>query len=525
MSDDLVVTLVADAAPFASGLAKAKADADAFREHVEEMAGEVAAVFGLGFGVEKGAELIKSSMESAWEAVKGQIEETVDLGHQAEKLGLNVNELRALRLEATHTGTAIESVTKAIFRMQVNLADPKKEGAFKNLGLDAAALRNTGVLEAFGQIGDKIAEYENQVNRASAVHEVFGKTGMEAMNVILEGSEGLEKIKGHMTFLSDKELRDLELAHEGMLHLKESTDGLSRTFAIELAPAIQKATDALADFLRGMGMGAHGSGQMRDGVLGAVEEIGRDILNLSPPNIPAILNKHLFGAGMNMFGDFSEKPHRPNAPFEQTDFSDAEKELDTLAQHAADLREKVNPSLKLSRQDAEFQEMFNEELISAKELAEAMREAGREFAKEMEKRDPLTKLKKEAQELLKSGQGPDAALAGRLDELGKLSSVLSDKQMAELNLKAFKDFATAHGAGAAFDGDKIKIPHHHKQKIFGGDVAEFGAAGYRAFFQGLNAQPDTEAQKQTQLQQKLVQLMGQFVAKRAERELSTVAIT
>ena len=255
MSQDLVTNLIADASGFMVGANAVEHRAHQLEHEMKTVAGEIAGAFVGGFGIEKTIESFKSGLESGFEAVKGQIEDIVALQHQSEKLGLAVNDMCALRLEARHTGDDFESVSKAIFKMQVNLSQAVSEPGGKkglllhDLGLDAASLQQGGVLNAVGEIGDRIAGLNNQMSRGNAVFEIFGKSGFEAMNTILRGSEGLEHIKGHMQMLSPEDIRGMELAHESMLNLEESVGGLSRAFAIELAPAIGDAAKALAEFV------------------------------------------------------------------------------------------------------------------------------------------------------------------------------------------------------------------------------------------------------------------------------------
>jgi hypothetical protein len=187
VSDDLVTNIVADAEGFTRGTNQAMHDADRLEAHVEHMAeaiehrfthmaGEISGTLGVGFG-------------KFIEGMKEQMEKVVELQHLSERSGIDLNNLRALQYEAKHAGLEVETLTKTVTKFQVNLGDAvgggKKAGLFAQLGLDPDSLAKMDPAEAMAKVGDAIAGIENPTSRVHMAFELFGKTGAEALNVIL----------------------------------------------------------------------------------------------------------------------------------------------------------------------------------------------------------------------------------------------------------------------------------------------------------------------------------------------------
>ena len=121
MSNDLVQRLVMDTVGFEKGADHARGIAEHLGSELSSMAQEWARMFAAGFGIERGVE-----------AVKGAIEEINSLSHMSERMGVEINDLQALKMEAAHTGVEFEQVGSAITKMDKALGDALEGGDKKN---------------------------------------------------------------------------------------------------------------------------------------------------------------------------------------------------------------------------------------------------------------------------------------------------------------------------------------------------------------------------------------------------------
>src|ERR1700722_14280245 len=250
MSDDLVTNIVADATQFHAGANEVSAHAHALEHELKHIAGEIAGAFGVGLGIERFVE-----------GIKGQIEKITELAHLSERTGIEVNELRALQYEAKRTGTDFETLQNSVKRMQVTLGEAvgggskgsEKRHLLKDLGLDPASLAAIHPAQAFAKIGDAIAAIENPTTRVHYAVELFGKNGAESLNVLMQGSEGLRKAMEKVGILTPEDIERVHQAHEGMLDLDASVQKLARSFAIELAPGIKDAAEAVKELIDNLG--------------------------------------------------------------------------------------------------------------------------------------------------------------------------------------------------------------------------------------------------------------------------------
>ncbi len=197
----------------------------------------------------------------------------------ADRLGIATEELAALQLAGELSGVKVETMNMALQRMtrRVNEAargTGEAVKALKELGLDAQALTAISPALAFRIIADRMNEVSNSADRVRLAFKLFDSEGVSLINTMRLGSKGLAEVSKEARLLgltfSREAAAKVEMANDAMLKLKKVTLGLANTFAIQLAPFIKAATDALISFIKE-------SGGMRTLVKPAIDAVANSV--------------------------------------------------------------------------------------------------------------------------------------------------------------------------------------------------------------------------------------------------------
>ena len=182
------------------------------------------------------------------------------LAKTARKLGLGVETLQELRFAADRSGVGIEKFDKALAGMSKRIGEAKagtgqlitflKKGNPVLLEQLKAVTSNE---EAFNLMVDAITSLEDPTAKAALASAAFGRTGVDLINVLALGRDGVEDLR--------KEFRDLggSITQEGAESSEEFTDaltnlkavvsGIGATFVTQLLPRLSDLTDRTTAWL------------------------------------------------------------------------------------------------------------------------------------------------------------------------------------------------------------------------------------------------------------------------------------
>lgn len=123
-----------------------------------------------------------------------------DVNDMSRVLGMSTDSLQAFRYVGKMSGVEIDEMDTALKKFTVNLGKTAEGGgisktALHALGLSAKELRSAGADKALDVIADKFAKVKDPAVRANLAVELFGKSGAGMVNVLSEGSAGIEKAK------------------------------------------------------------------------------------------------------------------------------------------------------------------------------------------------------------------------------------------------------------------------------------------------------------------------------------------
>ena len=193
--------------------------------------------------------------------LKGTIATLDDIGKTADKMGLTTDALQELRTIAESAGMAQSSLDSSLERLNKRLGEAAlgtgaAAKALKDMGLEASDLATMGLDKALSVIADKIAGIAEPTERAARAAALFGREGVAMVNLLREGSAGMEAMR--------QEARDLGIVIDeslirGAEDAQTKLDLMSRVISaqlnsalVELAPLLVGGATAIADFARGL---------------------------------------------------------------------------------------------------------------------------------------------------------------------------------------------------------------------------------------------------------------------------------
>jgi hypothetical protein len=164
-------------------------------------------------------------------AIKGFLDAGDALDKMRQRTGISVEALSELQHAAGQSGTNLETVEKAVAKMQKQLGSNLSTAtadALKELGLNAKALQALSPEEQFTEIASAIGKVEDPTKRAGLALEIFGRSGTQLLPMI----EDLDALR--------QEARDLGFVVSG-----------------EAAAASVKLGDQLANLWKTVTFGGH----------------------------------------------------------------------------------------------------------------------------------------------------------------------------------------------------------------------------------------------------------------------------
>lgn len=219
----------------------------------------------LGFAAKRVAPLLAALGAGAVIAKLGRTVSTLDdIGKTADKMGLTTDALQELRAVAESAGVAQGSLDSSMERFNKRLGEAQLgTGAaakmLKQMGLEADKLAAAGLDDALGQVADKIAGIASPTERAAAAAALFGREGVAMVNLLREGSSGMDKMRQEARDLGividEKLIRNAEGAQTKLDLMSRVISAQLNSALIDLAPLLVGSATAVADMARAFNAG------------------------------------------------------------------------------------------------------------------------------------------------------------------------------------------------------------------------------------------------------------------------------
>jgi hypothetical protein len=152
-----------------------------------------------GSAAKWGAATAAAAAAGAAVFVKSAIDQADAAGILAGKLGITTEALTKLEYAAKLSDvsqSALEGSLKKLSVTLTNAQDPasKAAQAFNAIGLSARELIALPADQQLGRIGDALNNVENQSQRAALAQKIFGRSGIELLPILAEGSAGIRAL-------------------------------------------------------------------------------------------------------------------------------------------------------------------------------------------------------------------------------------------------------------------------------------------------------------------------------------------
>jgi hypothetical protein len=239
---DLVATLGMNSGGFSRGLGDAQQMLTDFGHEVAGIAGGM----GVGFGLEN----IVSNVHS-------QIESLTTIGHTAEKFEMPVNSLIALQHQARMAHVEMGSLESGLGRMQKNMFEAatgtgEAGTAFKMLGIEINSIIGLSADQQFVAIAEGISKMDDATARADAAMKIFGKGGMELMNMLREGKVGFEEARKYIDdtgqVMSALDIENIQKSDQAIKELGESWSTFWKSVALGAGGPARDIVKGITDF-------------------------------------------------------------------------------------------------------------------------------------------------------------------------------------------------------------------------------------------------------------------------------------
>lgn len=182
------------------------------------------------------------------------------LGKVAKTTGFAAETLQKFQFAAEQSGITSDNAALALRRFARRLGEAQKGAgellpALKKLGIQTRD--NAGNLKSAEQVlfefADGISKTENASAKLSLAFKAFDSEGAELVNVLRNGSAGLNEFfdeADRLGFvLNTKAIQGVEDFNDSFGKLKITVTGLSRQFTAALAPALDGVTTTLTEFI------------------------------------------------------------------------------------------------------------------------------------------------------------------------------------------------------------------------------------------------------------------------------------
>lgn len=187
--------------------------------------------------------------------LKGVVASLDDIGKTADKIGLTTDALQELRTIAESAGIAQGSLDSSLERFNKRLGEAQQgtgaaKKALDEMGISANYLAGLGLDRALSVVADQISGIEDPTQRAAMAAALFGREGVAMVNLLREGSDGMERMRQEARDLGividERLVREAEEAQTQLDLMSRVIDANLSTALINLAPLLVSSAQNIA---------------------------------------------------------------------------------------------------------------------------------------------------------------------------------------------------------------------------------------------------------------------------------------
>lgn len=179
-----------------------------------------------------------------------------EIAKTAATLGLTGEKLQELRHAASLAGVQQETLTNALHRFSRGMGESDDEvssfqRALGRLGLRMSELKRLNFDEQIKTVSDRLNMMGDATQRNSIAFELFGRTGIRAVNFLSQGRTELERLANEARklglILSEDTLKKAEEANDEFDRIGSALRTAGVNIAVGFLPAIQSIRDLVTD--------------------------------------------------------------------------------------------------------------------------------------------------------------------------------------------------------------------------------------------------------------------------------------
>jgi hypothetical protein len=190
--------------------------------------------------------------------VKGAIDSADELNKLSQKIGISVEALSTLQFAAQLSDVGLDTLKTGLKGLSANLTEARAglgEGAALFQALSISVDDTAGNLKSSDtillEIADRFASFEDGATKTALAVKLFGKSGMDMIPFLNQGSSGIRALMQEAERLglklSTETAQAAEAFNDNLTALKASTSGLGITLATELLAPLRVVTDAIRE--------------------------------------------------------------------------------------------------------------------------------------------------------------------------------------------------------------------------------------------------------------------------------------
>jgi len=190
--------------------------------------------------------------------VKGAIDSADELNKLSQKIGISIEALSTLQFAAQLSDVGLDTLKTGLKGLSANLTEARSglgEGAalFQALGISvedtAGNLKSSDTILL--EIADRFASFEDGATKTALAVKLFGKSGMDMIPFLNQGSSGIRALMQEAERLglklSTETAQAAEAFNDNLTALKASSSGLGISLATELLAPLRVVTDAIRE--------------------------------------------------------------------------------------------------------------------------------------------------------------------------------------------------------------------------------------------------------------------------------------
>lgn len=188
------------------------------------------------------------AVEKIFEFVHGLTEQAVALERQSQALGMSLDELQQWNFAAQMSGVSAEALSASLGKLSGGKYDKKALAALGVEAKDAGGELKTGA-DLLEDIAEALTKVDNPSQRNAMAMKVLGKNYKTLLPLLLQGADGIEKLKGEFDKLGGG--FDEEFAKKGhefdadIIRLQVTWKKLAIEVVGRVLPTFVKITDWL----------------------------------------------------------------------------------------------------------------------------------------------------------------------------------------------------------------------------------------------------------------------------------------